>query len=250
MIVYRCQDSLEGVFTGIYRVYEDRTPRADAMLSLDKEPILFAEERAVEPDPVRAEKVARTLRRRFGEEDYESLCFALATPSEEKAQSVFRTVALGLDGGIKQGHLLDNLAEPHVNKTFLLSRNASRECQHFKGFARFEELESGILYSRIRPVNHLLTFLMPHFADRFPMENFMIFDVGRGLFGVRPAGKTWFLTKGTEPELCHSRQEGQFRQLFQFFCHKIAIEGRRNLDLQRNMLPLRFRENMTEFLDN
>ena len=80
----------------------------------------------------------------------------------------------------------------------------------------------------------------------------MIYDEGRGLFGVHPAGKDWYLLQDKElrmqqEQLQYSEEEMQYRELFRHFCHKIAIKERKNLELQRNLLPLRFREYMIEF---
>lgn len=247
MVVYRCQDSLEGVFTGIYRVYEDKVSREDALLSLTMDPFLFGEDRVVEPDPVRTQKVVRTLITRFGMEDYHSLCFTLSTPEMEKAQWVFHTVARGLERKTVPGHLMDDLADDQICSCFKAARNASREHCHLRGFTRFEELENGIMYARIAPKNNILTFLMPHFADRFPMEDFVLYDAGRGMFGIHPSGGRWYLMQGEEPEVKNSREEKVFQDLFRHFCDRIAIKERKNLDLQQNLLPLRFREFMTEF---
>ena len=96
MRVYQCEDSLEGVCTAIYRAYEDHAQHEDTWIRVDRELMLFGEYIPVETDIQRAEKVLRTLRRRFGQEDYESLCLALATPDPEKAQAVYRTVVYGL----------------------------------------------------------------------------------------------------------------------------------------------------------
>lgn len=246
-VIYRCQDSLEGILTGVYNVYEDKTARENAILSLTDEAFLFAEERVVTPDAEKTGKVVRTLIRQFGYDDYESICFALSTPEEDKAQAVFRTIAAGIDRKTGTGELLHNLADENIHRCFKLARAASREHCHLQGFLRFEELENGILYSRFEPKNNLLTFLLPHFADRFPMEDFVIYDAGRGIFGVHPKGKKWYLMQGAEPEIKDSEEEICYKELFRHFCDKIAIQERYNPKLQRNMLPLHFREYMPEF---
>ena len=252
MIVYICEDSLEGVFTGIYRAYEEKRDHGDKYFSLTDEPMLFAEYVEVEPDRQRTLKVINTLQRRFGEEDYLSLCKALASEDPGKAQAVYRTVVDGLERNSRPGHLFDNLAEDNVHKAFCLARGTSREICHLQGFVRFQELERKVLYSAIGPKNNVLTFLMPHFADRLPTENFILFDEGRNLFGIHPAQKQWYLLQWEEaetPKLHLSEEEEQYQELFRRFCRTIAIQGRKNLQLQRNMLPLRFREYMMEFQD-
>lgn len=250
MTVYRCEDSLESIFTAIYLSYEENRDAEDTCLVLHDAPILFAEDVPVEADVSRAVKVMRTLKRRFGEDDYLSVCMALAAQDADKAQAVYRTVVKGLDERYARGRLFDNLADESIMKTFSLARGVSREIGHLNGFLRFQELENGMLYAKIGPKSNALTFLMPHFADRLPMENFVIYDDTRGIFGVHPAGGQWYLLsgeKGKEPELNFSEQEMRYRELFRHFCRTIAIKERRNLKLQRNMLPLRFQEYMLEF---
>lgn len=149
---------------------------------------------------------------------------------------------------------MDAIADTYVNQTFSLARAAGNEYHHLKGFSRFEELENTILYSKIAPKNNILTFLMVHFADRFPMEDFLLFDAGRYLFGVHPAGRPWYTLQGKDAwERVQSKTEKlstaelHYRELFRSFCHTIAIKERENRELQRNMLPLRFQEYMVEF---
>lgn len=256
MYIYRCEDTLESIFTAIYNVYEDKHSGDEVLLALDDEPRLFAVSIEVVADDIKVEKVVRTIRRQFGEANYRSLCLALTSPDMEKAQAVFKTVAGGLATKCGGGHLFDNLADDSVNKAFKLARNADREYCHLRGFSRFEELEGGLMYSRIEPRNNVLTFLMPHFADRFPEENFVIHDVGRNLFGIHRADtmesndSEWHLFQGEDfiPENVQlSSTEIKYQELFKVFCRRIGIDSRKNIALQRNMLPLHFREFMTEF---
>lgn len=251
MVVYRCENSLESIFTAIYQAYEEKRNHEDTILRLDDEPLLFAENITVIPDTEKVIKVMRTLQRRFGEGDYFDLCMALASEDALKAQAVYRTVVLGLRHKVLPGHLFDNLADDDVNKAFKLSRNASRECHHLKGFLRFQELENGVLYSKIGPKNNILTFLMPHFADRLPIENFFVYDAVRNFFAIHPAGKQWYLMDGAQLDiplqLIPSRQEEEYQTLFRQFCRSITIKERMNADLQMHMLPLRYREYMIEF---
>ena len=62
MIVYRCQDSLENIFTAIYRAYEENREPEDTVLMLSEEPVLFAEDIIVETIPQKSDKVIRTLK--------------------------------------------------------------------------------------------------------------------------------------------------------------------------------------------
>ena len=251
--VYQCEDSLESIFTAIYNIYRDKRNWSDTRIALTEEYLLFAEYIPVETDEDSAMKVMRTVRERFGEKDYYGICMALASYDMEKAQAVYKTIAHGLESKPAKGHLFDHLADDNVLKAFKLSNTVSREVHHLYGFVRFRELENGILFSDISPKNHVLVWLMEHFADRLPAENFAIFDEGRRLYGIHPAKGQWFMARSDElvasmQDVPVSNTEEKYAELFRHFCKRIAIKDRKNLDLQRNMLPLYFREYMTEFM--
>ena len=138
-----------------------------------------------------------------------------------------------------------------MRRVFELARFTANEAHYHVEFLRFKELENGILYAEIGPKNNILTFIMPHFADRLPLENFVIYDEIRNIYAMHPARGEWYLVYGEEgirqAEHHFSEGEKKYSELFYSFFHTIAIKERNNYGLQRNMLPLRYREYMTEF---
>ena len=273
-----CEDSIEGIFTAIYEAYEKKyqIDRVKLHVGEEYEPALFTDYQRVYVDDTRAEKVRRTLMRKFSKDDYLSICYALSTTDERKADAVFHTIDWGLRG-CYQNSILEHLTCDWVRITMELARNASNEYMHLRGFTRFRELKGGLLYAVIAPKNDILPQLAAHFTDRFPQENFIIRDKGRELYAVHPAYKPWILVtlkkaenlpygevkdenvrieaaSGMGIDDCMeerelSDQEHNYQELFREFCHNISIEERKNLNLQRNMLPLHFRTYMTEFYD-
>lgn len=250
-----CDGSPEGVFTGIYQAYERKYDHSRTRIQIgeDDQPELFAHYSTVEPDRERAEKVERTIRRRFGEECRDQILYALSSPEADRGQAVYQTLVRGLSGRVR-GRLLECLSDPCIHRTFELARGAGNEIHHLMGFLRFEETDEGILFAEIGPKNSVVPFLMPHFSDRLPGENFIIHDRNRGLYGIHRAHTDWFLVSAPQGRgkeaLTFSGKEKQIQELFRFFCHKITIEERRNEKLQRQMLPLRFQEYMVEFGEN
>ncbi len=250
-----CEDSLEGIFTGIYDAYLLKKPHEQIHISIGEEENyrLFASYQKSQPDDGKAAKVAKTIIREFGQEAYLTICRALASMETDKGEAVYKTIVAGLRMNNRKA-LMGNLLNPYVHRVFELARFAANEEHFHVEFLRFAELESGILYAQIGPKNNVLSFIMPHFADRLPLENFVIHDEGRNLFAVHPARREWYLVSGDENwELQkHYVSEGEekYRELFCHFFHTIAIKERRNPGLQRNMLPLRYRKYMTEFAKN
>ncbi len=184
-----------------------------------------------------------------------ALCLAAAASSMEKAEAIYKTVVWGLSGRCR-GSILEHLTNDDVRRTLELSRSAGNELHRMKQFLRFAELEGGVLYAVIAPKDNVLPMLTVHFADRLPMENFAICDENRKLYAIHPAGKDWFLMSGQhmppraeKGELTLTAEEEHYQELFRHFCHTISIEDRKNLKLQQNMLPLRFRNYMVEFVE-
>ena len=246
-----CEDSLEGIFSGVYQAYLQKCPleRVHLIAGEEENYRLFAVYKRCESSRVQAEKVGRTLKRELSEEGYYRICRVLASFEADKAEAVLRTVVMALHRK-RGGRILEDLKEPYIRRVFELDRAVGNEIHFHIEFIRFSELVNGVLYAQISPRNHILTFLMPHFTDRFPLENFVIHDVGRNLLAMHPAGGEYVLVSGQEElnlNTAFSGGEEKYSELFTEFFHTIAIKERTNSELQRGMLPVRYRKYMTEF---
>lgn len=246
-----CEDSETGILTGVYEAYERKLDHDTTVLQVGEEENLrlFAEYIRILPSQEKADKVIRTIRRRFGEETLRIMLEALAATDSSKGHAVYQMIVFGLRGEYK-GQLIDCLSQEAVIKTLALSTTVWHEVHHFYGFLRFQELVSGILYARIKPKANLLAFLGDHFSDRFPLENFMIYDEAHDFWLIHGAKKDWFTVSGelvkADGLFTFSSEELIIQELFCHFVNKISIKERENLALQQQMLPLRFRSNMIE----
>lgn len=253
--VFICEDSIDGIMTGVYEAYqfkkEEGIESHDVLHLAVREPDtcrLFTQYITIETDREKSAKVIRTLKKELGENTYYDLCLACVCSDEEKADAVYHTIVTGLK--YRDKNVFARLHDEAVHKAFACKRNAGNELHYSIEFLRFEELENGILYAKIGPKNHILPFLIPHFADRLPADNFVIYDEKSGEFGLHPKFKQWYLVTNKdfdEDKLVFSAQEQVYRELFTEFCNTIAIEARINRKLQKQMAPLRYRPYMVEF---
>ena len=244
--VFWCEDTVDGIFTAVYEAWASRLGLANVTVQTraGQNMSLFASYRQVETDHEKAARVAETIRRNLGWEDYQ----------------VIYQAALADDPR--------NLQEPAVMKTFELSRRVENEAHRYRMFVRFRELEgsqrdslgqdglevagasSSLMFSEIEPENRILAVLGDHFADRFPMMNFAIYDRTHRECLVHPAGKRWAVLEDMELDedlICrYSRQEQEFSRLWKGFVKSIAIEERRNPRCQMNFMPKKYWKHMTE----
>ena len=247
-----CESTPEGIFSAVYYAYEKKLNPNTTMLQLDEidNYELFAEYTQIETEYEKARKVDKTIASRFGQISYSYLWYALYSRENDRGNAIYHTIARGLAKAY-QGELVNYLQDPYVLAVSKMRQNVWCEAHHYMGFVRFAELRNGILYSEIEPKNHVLPIIAEHFADRFPKENFMIKDMGRNLYIVHEAGKGTVFHKedssGIEvTQEMYSEEELKIQNLFKIFHKTIAIKERTNLNLQRQLLPLRFRENMIE----
>ena len=275
MYTFICEDSSNGIFSGIYdawdfKVKQNKIYSAGSMSAGSPSCIpphtcshedihlvccepdnyqLFCEYIHVETSAEKADKVARTIQRRLGSEFYDTILNAILSivPAKkndlDKADAIYHTLVLGLNtsAGTRAIHDLSN---PYVHRLFTLSRATANEAHHLLGFLRFSELENGVLFSTIHPKNNALPILAEHFTDRLPQENFMIYDENRQLAAVHAAGKNFMLVdaSGINQELLKhtSEKETEYQKLWLTFFHQIAIQARVNPKLQAQNIPKRF----------
>ena len=236
----------------MYDAYASRLGYENVKLQMEYEMDreLFAEYVEVEPDSEKAEKVLRTIRRELGLETYECICQASASWDKRKANAIFKTVVLGLHLPKKQS-VMNCLTKDYVCMVADLAKKTWNEAHRFMGFVRFSELAGGILYADIRPENEVLPLIAPHFANRYPEENWIIYDERRDKFAIHRAGKGWMILEdmkiAEEVRSQLSMDEDDYRAMWKAFTKSISIEARKNESLQKQLLPLKFRDKMSEF---
>ena len=250
--VYLCEDSIEGIFSAVYRAYEDRHGHENNRIMIrvpgfNRE--LFCEYLPVETDCEKAVKVARTIQKSISPRAYEFVQKAAVSCRPEKADAIYRFI---IEGMVVGNRVMSHLTAPFMQTMVELERYTNNETHYFVEFLRFEELENGVLFGRINPKNHMLPFLAEHFADRFSGENWVIADTVHETVLIHQKNKgciyaTMQEVNFDELTLHYSAEEETMQKLWKTFVDAIAIKERINPNLQRQMLPLRYRKYMKEF---
>lgn len=249
--VYICTDTITGLYSALHDAWKECRDR-DAAIEIRgrTQQELFCEYRTVAECESKAERLERMIKRYLGYNAYWDIYHALLSPEADKGTAVFKTIqeARNIRDSRK---IMDHLGNPDVAKVFAMSRSVSNEAHMYEEFIRFRELENGILFSEITPKAQVLTCVADHFADRFPLENWMIYDKSHGVFLVHRAKEPWGLVWGEtldeEQAARVSENEKEYERLWGGFFRSISIQERENPRCQRNHLPLRYRDQMPEF---
>jgi probable DNA metabolism protein len=250
--IFVCDDSIEGIFTAIYDAWSSKNGHINNKIeinSYDSNNLeLFSEYIDVKPDDEKVIKVANSIKKKISEEVYEMICRCVLSNNPMKGDIIYRFLILGFSIGSR---VIDQLTDSSVMGIFEMNRNVGNEAHHFNGFLRFIETRGNILFATINPKNDIIRLIAPHFSDRLQIENFIIYDEKRNTAIIHKSGFPWVYTNAEDLNIEKlsekSIEEEEFQTLWTIFFETIAIEERKNFNLQRNNLPLRFRGNMIEF---
>ena len=250
--MYICNDNVNGVLSGIYDAWIFGRNEGDSGILLrgQMEQELFCEYIETVETPEKAAAVERMIRKNLGEEAYLDIYQALLAHDKDKGSAILGTIqaARKIPDSTK---IMNHLSHKWVEKVFELSRQVGGEAHQFKGFVRFKELESGVLFAQIEPKNQILTCIADHFSDRLPLENFMVHDRTHEMFLVHQAHKRWVLVWGEQIDTDKldkvSEAQLEYEYLWKGFCKSISIKERENARLQKQNLPLRYRQDIVEF---
>lgn len=252
VLTFTCGPEPEDIFSAVYEACLFSMSGEGAALEIEGEnfqPSLFARYLHVDRDEKKARRMLELVRRRISEEACLGAYRASLSFAQDRADAVYRFVLRGFRVG--RG-VTDRLQDTAVCRVFELARKAANERHLFLGFTRFAAWDNGVLFARIAPKCHVLPVIAPHFAGRMPGENWLIYDENRRKAAVHPAGGPWYMMDTVESgweEMIRGREtKEEWDALWRTFVQHIAIEPRTNPKLQRGLLPLWYRKNMTEFL--
>lgn len=258
-IIYVCEDSLTGIFSGIYEVWKRKMTAEEAGLEVGDsfERRLFCEYIFCKAEERKALAVIRMIQKNLGVDVYEKISYALLSADRRKAEMVFRAM-LEAKKLSRKDRLMEHLGNEAVRAVFGMYRQVANEAHHYKGFVRFRELKNKTLFAKIEPKHAVLPCIAEHFADRFPQENWVIYDKTHEVFLIHEKGKRYYFLQqymcmkgdsGSDQNIAggFSEEEMDYEALWKEFVQSISVAERENRALQNQNLPLRFRTNLVEF---
>lgn len=127
-------------------------------------------------------------------------------------------------------------------------RKVRHEAHILSGFIRFKEIGPLTFYSSIEPDHNVLPLLINHFTKRFSDQNFIIHDLKRetALVYNKESAIIIDFTKSQAEDFIKSTSDKEFEDLWSVFYKATDIEERKNLRLQRQMMPKRYWKHIFE----
>lgn len=244
MVSLTFDSTFEGFLSVVHAVYYEKiepisvSPEGFEQLSLNEPPHFIA------TDENAAARVFRAIREKISEESAEYIFYAFLARDEDRFMPILRYIRLGF----KISHMVDShLHEDFVRRVQKLAKQVGREAHLLYGFCRFVETAQGVFYCPVTPKNDVLILLAQHFSRRMMNQPWVIHDKSRNKAAIYD-GKSFLITAvPRDVNITLAEHETETRELWVTFFKTLAIKERENPKLQRQLMPLYFRKNMTEF---
>jgi len=235
--------SFEGFLTLVYKVYYEKiTPTK--ILQTYPNTLILEEITEIETDQIHAQKVLNALQKKFTKKNFESIFHTFMCDSKEFELDLLQFIILGF----KDQKQLLNINHSCVFNIQNLLKELFRHNHKMTGFVRFVELEDTTLYAKVDSKFNVVYFLGKHFLKRFNNQTYIIHDIQRKIAFIKNDDFIGVQEVATFEEPKTSADEQKFSKLWRTFFESVAIESRKNLKLQKQLVPLLYRTYMTEFL--
>ena len=242
--IYLYDGSFEGLLTCAARSLKFKSPPWDILPGNTWQPDFFHSPVQVAPSAETAGRFSAWLQRRMGMDALVKTYYAFLSGRP----GVERMLCEYLETGISAGRRIDDmLSREEVHRIEMLAMNVTREYHKHLGFIRFAMLKNrDLLYARIKPANHILPLLAPHFIDRLPGQPWIIYDEGR-MLSILSDGYRWFLNDQIPDGIPILKDdEKTWQELWKAFYRNIGIAERENQKLMQSLMPKRYWKNMIE----
>jgi hypothetical protein len=161
-------------------------------------------------------------------------------------------------GGAREGAApaARNRGDDDCRTVLAAAYKAAHEVDRLMGFLRFKPGLRGRYEARCAPDHFVLPALEPHFTRRFGGAPWAVIDEKRGLALIAEGEPRIVFTgvdappgegAGGEPRFRAAEGRDPWEKLWRSYHRAVNIENRKNLSLQRQFVPLRYREYLTEF---
>ena len=230
--------SMEELLTAVYDVYVKKTEPVLYRTS-DYEGNLIDEPYTITYDEDAFLRVRTAMRKKFSSETLSIISYALNHNDRTSPTLVLRYIMRCFENP-RNAHDYQNELVMKVTK---LSRQVSLESHRFTGYVRFS-LVGSIYVAKIDPDHDILTFIAPHFAERFHEMNFVIYDERRQEAVIAQNGQ-WSLKKDIQLDESMLKSDSSVERWQQYFTH-ISIASRANPKAQKRSMPVRYWKNLPE----
>jgi len=238
--------SFEGLLSLIFEAYDRKVFPDKIIRKQQYTKAIFDEPLEIVTNNAQGERVWRGLQKKLSHESLSMVYRVFLSELPEADMLILKYVKLVFDS--KQ-RIETNFANETVLQMTQIWQKVSREAHRVPMFLRFALTADGIYYASYEPKYDVLSLIIDHFKSRFADQKWIIFDIKRrygyhfdGLEIQRITFEDDCIDKKTglpDAEIL-ATDEKAYTALWKTYFKAINIEERKNLRLQKQLMPKRF----------
>lgn len=256
-VAYTYDGSLEGLLSVAFASYANHEKPTDVAPVDVLQPRFSQYVRYIETDMMRASRVRKGLIKRGGLSAFSAVRKASVSSDPSAGMAAYRFIRYVMDEHAGKAQPYSNIAHKDVSPIYKICRSVENECEHMRQFIRFEHMKDNgmdIWFARCNPRDSVVPLVMDHFAERFNMQSFIIYDEVHRLSGVYD-GANWYLIKSEGDDIApyipdKSIEEADMQDAWKRFYRTVAVDARYNPELRQHFMPKRFWRNLTEMQED
>jgi len=245
MLYYLYDNSFEGFLTAVFDLYF-RKEAPERICGRDTNIPLFTETYTVMTDEEKASRVFQGLKKKISRSAMNMLYLCFLSEMIDIELILLRYIQKALASNVS---IETNFADDDVLELSKIYKKVNFESMRMKQFVRFQKTADGVFFAVMDPLYNVLPLCADFFQDRYADQSWLIYDVRRK-FGLYYDLQTVEIVRFENPPLVlqtgkttHEQQdesETAFQDLWKDYLSAITIRERKNLKLQRQMMPRRF----------
>ncbi len=190
-----------------------------------------------------AEIVYNAIETKISKEAMDMIYYVFLSCDKNKDNKLLKFIEFGFEKG---KIALDMYTNEYVHPVRELYTRVAREEHSFLGLLRFSDI-GDVLYAKYNPDNNITALITEHFADRYKYEKFIIHDEKRRIASIYANGRWEIIDASTINTITLTDNELMLQNLWKEYFTTLAIEGRKNIKLQNQKVPKKYRKNIVEF---
>jgi probable DNA metabolism protein len=242
--------TFEGLLTCVFEAFDKK--QFPQQIYKQEVSILFTENYQVVTDEQKANRVVAGLRKKISKSAVQMLFTCWLSEMEGIEILLFNYICKAFRA---PKSLELNFADPDVLELSKIYRKVQREAERMRQFVRFQKTADDFYFAAIKPIYDVLPMVAYHFEDRFADQQWVIYDIKRKQALYYNLKKTEIITiedvkidfqTGKLHREALAEEELHFQSGWRQYLRSISIKERKNLRLQRQFMPKRFWNYLTE----
>ena len=239
---YLYDGTFEGLMTAVY--YHYKKQKANGIYEENSyQQSIVSQSEIVITDIEKAKVVSDAINKLISREAYINVYYCYLSNAIDKENLILEFLIFAFKYGRNTMNFYSHEKVIPINELY---KKVAREEHRVLGILRFSDI-GGILYAKYSPDNDIGILLADHFADRYKYEKFIIYDEKRKK-AVVYSDNNWEIKENINfDNIEFSEGEKKIQDLWKQYFTDLAIKERKNINLQFQFVPERYRKNMAEF---